>query len=287
MTDGDFLDLAWHAAPALPNQPLCVLLHGLEGCYRSHYLPGLMQALTKVGWRVVIMHFRGCSGTVNRLPRSYHSGETTDLRYVLNLLCEREQPQQLAAVGFSLGGNVLLKYLGESRNQNPLDKACAVSVPFDLAAGAARLEQGLSRLYQWWLVHSLRRKIHDKFSQMPSPIDLSCLDQKHTFREFDDYVTAPLHGFADADDYYQRSSSKQFLRFIETQTLILHAADDPFLGPDAVPDADELSPTIRFELSECGGHVGFVTGRYPWQPVYWLEQRIPLFLQAQSANERK
>lgn len=274
LPDGDFLDLAWYGA----GSKLCVLLHGLEGNYLSHYMPGLMQTLTAAGWRVVVMHFRGCSGAINRLPRSYHSGETGDLRYVLGLLRERDQPQTLTTVGFSLGGNVLLKYLGQHQGEGHLDAACAVSVPFDLAASAARLEQGLSQLYQWWLVRTLRYKIRKKFLRMKSPIELSALQMQQTFRQFDNYVTAPLHGFRDADDYYTRSSSKSYLKLIRTPTLILHAADDPFLGPEAVPTADELSSSVRLELSQRGGHVGFVGGKLPWRPEYWLDERIPAFL---------
>jgi len=281
LSDGDFLDLAWHGG----GDNLCVLLHGLEGCYRSHYMPGMMRAVAAAGWRVVVMHFRGCSGTINRLPRSYHSGETGDLRQVLTLLREREEPQRLAAVGFSLGGNVLLKYLGERPGDSALDAACAVSVPFDLAAGAARLERGMSPIYQWWLVRALRRKIRGKFRRMKAPIDLSALGLQQTFRQFDNYVTAPLHGFLDADDYYTRSSSKRFLKYIRTPTLILHAVDDPFLEPNAIPDAEELSPAVRFELSEHGGHVGFVGGGRPWRPEYWLEQRIPVFLSERRFGE--
>ncbi len=279
LADGDFLDLAWHG-PA-DSQHLCLLLHGLEGCYRSHYLPGLMQRLAAAGWRVVVMHFRGCSGPANRLARSYHSGETGDLAQVINYLHEHEQPGILTAVGFSLGGNVLLKYLGErgaAGHDSGLDGACAVSVPFDLAAGAARLNQGLSRIYQWWLIAALRRKMRRKFAGRAAPFDLDRLHRQRSFRAFDGYVTAPLHGFRDADDYYRRSSSKAFLQTIQTPTLLLQAADDPFLGRAGLPGRNELSSCVRLELSERGGHVGFISGRWPWRPEYWLERRIPRFL---------
>lgn len=279
LADGDFLDLAWHGPET--SRQLCIMLHGLEGCYRSHYLPGLVYTLGNDGWRVVVMHFRGCSGTVNRLARSYHSGETGDLRHVVRLLRQREQPDAMTAVGFSLGGNVLLKYLGEcgsTDRDSELNAACAVSVPFDLAAGAARLNRGGARLYQWWLVAALRRKMRAKFARIDSPIDINRLRQQRTFHQFDGYITAPLHGFQDADDYYNKSSSKSFLKAIRTPTLILQAADDPFLERSAIPAADELSSSVRFELSRNGGHVGFVSGRFPWRPVYWLDQRIPAFL---------
>ncbi len=292
LADGDFLELAWHGPPA--SRHLCLLLHGLEGNYRSHYLPGLMRTLATAGWRTVLMHFRGCGTTINRLPRSYHSGETGDLAFVIDLLRKREQPAVMAAIGFSLGGNVLLKYLGECGMDNGrdsgLDAASAISVPFDLASGARRLNRGVSRLYQWWLVRALCRKVRLKFNRIQSPIDLRKLDHQRSFYAFDGYVTAPLHGFRDADDYYRCSSSRAFLKSIRTPTLILQAADDPFLERSGIPAADDLSPSIRFELSQYGGHVGFVGGRLPWRPQYWLENRIPAFLDGfkyvkQTANK--
>lgn len=281
LPDGDFVDLAWFGAE---NRPVCLLLHGLEGNYRSHYLPGLVHALDAAGWRPLVMHFRGCSGVHNRLPRSYHSGETGDLGYVVDYLRQHEYPPALTAVGFSLGGNVLLKYLGERGDASGLDAACAVSVPFDLAAGAARLDRGLSRIYQWWLVRALRGKIRAKFTDMESPIDLTALDRQRSFRQFDGYVTAPLHDFRDADDYYQRSSSKPFLKSIATPTLLLQAADDPFLEACGRPDATELAPCVQLVLSRHGGHVGFVNGRWPWCANYWLEHRIAAFLQTFQTN---
>lgn len=274
LPDGDFLDLA----SASDGNNICLILHGLEGNYRSHYAPGLITALTATGWRVVFMHFRGCSGHINRLPRSYHSGETGDLRHVVEVLHGRLQPAAFSAVGISLGGNVLLKYLGESGKAPGIDAAVAVSVPFDLAAGANKLEQGWSRLYQWWLIRALREKIDTKFRHLECPIELGDLTVLNTFRRFDHAVTAPLHGFRDADDYYSHSSSRHYLRGIRVPSLLLQATDDPFLPESAIPTAAELSPTVRLELSSTGGHVGFVGGRYPWRPAYWLEQRIPAFL---------
>lgn len=274
LPDGDFLDLAWSGN----GRNICIILHGLEGSYRSHYAPALIETLSASGWCVAFMHFRGCGGDINRLPRSYHSGETGDLRHVIRLLRIRHQPASMVATGFSLGGNVLLKYLGESGTDAGLDAAVAISVPFDLAAGAAKLERGLSRLYQWWLVRALQQKIRTKFGKLASPIPLDNLENLNTFRRFDHAVTAPLHGFRDADDYYRHSSSRRYLYHIRVPALLLQAADDPFLPESAIPDAPELSPSVRLELSSTGGHVGFVGGRYPWRPIYWLEHRIPEFL---------
>jgi hypothetical protein len=227
----------------------------------------------------VLLHFRGCSGEPNRLPRSYHSGETGDLRAVIAMLRRREPAVPLAAVGYSLGGNALLKWLGESGSRD-LACAVAVSVPFDLARAADRLERGLSRLYQWWFLRSLRASVLGKVRLGRLPATLSAVGELRTLRAFDDAVTAPLHGFTDAADYYGRSSSRQYLGGIAVPTLVLHARDDPFLSADAIPEPSELSACTRLELSAHGGHVGFVAGLLPWHARYWLEERIPAFLRA-------
>lgn len=282
LADGDFIDLDWHVSPAVVKiKGLCILLHGLEGDSRSHYIPALMQKLAMQGWRTLLMHFRGCSGEHNRLARGYHSGDTADFNEVLMQLLQREQPLRTAAIGFSLGGNVLLKYLGEQGSQIRLQAAVAVSVPFELAAGADRLACGFSRMYQWWLIRSLQRKLYDKFSRHLSagecPLPLHELKQQKTFYQFDNTMTAPLHGFADVHDYYTQSSSRQYLPDIRCPTLILHALDDPFLSPVAIPADSELSTSTRLEVSAHGGHVGFVGGTIR-QPEYWLDSRICQYL---------
>lgn len=279
LPDGDFLDLNW-ALDAPEQAPIVLVLHGLEGSLRSHYAAGLLQSLNHAGLRAVLMHFRGCSGEPNRLPRSYHSGETADLEYVLTLLRQREANTPLAAVGFSLGGNVLLKWLGEAGAQSGLQAAVAVSVPFSLAIAADRLDRGVSRLYQAYLLHRLRRSVRAKQAHMTLPIQMDSLPQLDSFRRFDNAVTAPLHGFAGVDDYYARASSKAFLSQIVCPTLILQAQDDPFMTPEILPHATELSPAVCLELSRTGGHVGFIGGRLG-RPEYWLEQRIPTFLYEQ------
>ena len=275
LDDGDFLDLDW--SPAAQG-PVVLVLHGLEGSSDSPYARGMLEAIHAHGWRGVVMHFRGCSGEPNRLPRSYHSGDTGDLAQIVRILQARNDVRTLAAVGYSMGGNVLLKWLGEQRAGVPLAAAVAVSVPYTLSLAADRLARGLSRVYQRRLLDDLCAKLHCKFSAGTAAIDLEQAHRSRSFWEFDDRVTAPLHGFDDVHDYYTRSSSRQYLCHIGIPTLMLHAEDDPFMTPQALPSGDELSPSTRLEVSAYGGHVGFVHGRLPWRPRYWLEERIPAFL---------
>jgi len=275
LDDGDFLDLDWSP---LTEGPVVLLLHGLEGSINSHYAGGLLSCLYHAGMTVVFMHFRGCSGEPNRLPRSYHSGETGDLETVLRRIRQDYPDRPLSAVGVSLGGNVLLKWLGEQHEQTLLNRAVAVSVPFELDRAAKRLQQGFSRVYQYFLLGKLRRSMADKSKRVSLPIGPAQLRELKTLYAFDDTFTAPLHGFQSADDYYQRSSSRRFLATINTATLILHACDDPFMDPSVIPEAHELSSQVTLELSEHGGHVGFIAGHWPGRPVYWLEQRVKQFL---------
>lgn len=274
LADGDFIDLDW-VNPG--DGPIVLILHGLEGSSQSPYASGLLQAVAAQGWRGVVMHFRSCSGELNRLLRTYHSGETTDLLTLIKKLQAREPQTPIAAVGFSLGGNVLLKSLGELGKETLLVAAVAVSVPFELEKAAYRLERGFSRVYARHLLKSLRSKIARKMKAKVHS-NLPPLSKLKSIREFDDKVTAPLHGFLGVADYYSRSSSRQYLRAIQIPTLILHAKDDPFMTPDVIPEQHELSADIILEVSEQGGHVGFIGGHYPWRAEYWLESRIPLFL---------
>lgn len=278
LDDGDFLDLDWTSGA---DSPIVVAVHGLEGSSRSPYARGLLERVIECGWRGVVMHFRGCGGSMNRLDRTYHSGETGDLNALVDALRRREPDTPLAVVGYSLGGNVVLKWLGERGEDAPVEAAVAVSVPFVLSQAAERLDRGFSRLYQRWLLRSLQDKIRRKFEHHPDPpVDLSRLHRRQSMRAFDDAITAPLHGFHDARDYYARASSRPFLTRIARPTLILHARDDPFMTCDVVPRPHELGPLTRLELSEGGGHVGFVGGRWPGRARYWLEHRIPDFLAA-------
>jgi len=283
LADGDFVDLSWVGGE---TGPLIVMLHGLEGSVRSKYAAALLSQIERHSWGGVLMQFRGCSGELNRLSRSYHSGDTDDFRSVLALLRRRYPDRPLMAVGYSLGGNVLLKYLGESGAANALEAAAAVSVPFDLGAAANRLNRGTSKFYQWHLVRSLRRKVEEKFARRSAPISIADLDRWTSFWSFDDNVTAPLHGFRDAREYYAKSSCRSFLRSIATPTLIIHARNDPFLSPDAIPEPCELSDSTTLLLTERGGHVGFVTGRNPLQADYWIDDCLMTWFR-KHLNDRR
>ncbi|MFP4080785.1 MAG: hydrolase [Ectothiorhodospira sp.] len=273
LPDGDFLDLDW-APPA--EGPVILLLHGLEGSSRSPYAAGLMRCLHQSGFQGLTLHFRGCSGEPNRLARSYYAGDTGDIRHVVEVLKRRLPDRPLGAVGVSLGGNALLKWLGECGEATPLTAAAALSVPFDLDDAARRMEQGASRLYQRYLLTRLKRALARKARRMPLPVDPAAARRAHTFRTFDDAVTAPLHGFTGVDDYYARCSCRPYLQGIRTPTLILHARNDPFMTPRVIPTMPELSGTVRLELTDVGGHAGFVEG---WGR-YWHERRIPAWFDA-------
>lgn len=275
LPDGDFVDLSWTPGA---RGPIVMILHGLEGSSRSHYVRGILRAVHARGWRGVLMHFRGCSGEPNRLPRSYHSGDTGDVAYLADRLRTDHPDTPLLAVGYSLGGNALLKWLGESGTASPLSAAAAISVPFRLGDAADRLEHGFSRVYQWTFLSELRASVRRKRERVDLPEIPGSLGGLRTFRAFDDRVTAPLNGFQGADDYYARASCRQYLRGIRIPTLIVHSLDDPLMTPATVPAATELPPAVTLELSPQGGHVGFIGGATPPVARYWLEQRVPSFL---------
>lgn len=279
--DGD--QLALHTPQTLaddPRKPLVLILHGLEGSVASPYAQGLMASLMRHNYQVAVMHFRGCGGIPNRLPRAYHSGDSEDPRWLMQQLRRCLPNTPLMAVGYSLGGNVLLKWLGEDGQGSPLRAAVAVSAPMDLHACSRRINSGLSRIYQRHLLASLKSSLQRKVAIPAFGPELSKLreaDNFANFHRFDDAFTAPLHGFRDVDDYYTRASSKPLIRNIARPTLIIHALDDPFICPSAIPSESEVSAHVSMEVSRRGGHVGFVGGS-PWRPRYWLESRIPRFL---------
>jgi predicted alpha/beta-fold hydrolase len=270
LDDGDFLELAW-SGPR--DGPIVLFFHGLQGSIRSHYVTGIMHRLNQLGLRVCLMHFRGCGREPNRLPISYHSGKTDDPQRLLEHIRHRYGHPPYAAIGVSLGGNVLLKWLGEQGDSIPLKRAMAISAPFQLDAAADRLESGFSRFYQRHLVNSLRDAYRRKFVRIGSPLKID-LDQLDTFRRFDDQVTAALHGFDGVDDYYARCSCRQFIPEIRIPTLILHARNDPFVFPDTPPGDDELPQQVVLEIPRAGGHIGFVGGRWPGWGDYYAERRV-------------
>ena len=284
LPDGDFIDLDFAFGPlgtAGDRSPVVLVLHGLEGSARSGYAKQLYRSLRDLEINSVGLNFRSCSGELNRLPRMYHSGETEDLGWVLRLLAERYPDRPRGVLGVSLGGNVLLKFLGESgESVRPfVEVAAAISVPFDLSAGADCLRRPGGRLYARYLLRKLRRKVEAKRGILPPAVDLSKAVRARTFREFDDAATAPLHGFASAEDYYRRSSSARFLTGVRVPTLLLHSADDPFLPPRSIPRAAvEANPQLDAAFTARGGHVGFVSGNSPFRPTFWAEREAARFL---------
>jgi len=270
LPDGDFVDL--FDSETAGGEPV-LILHGLEGNHDSHYVRELTSLLESHGFQATAMDFRGCSGEPNRLARSYHSGDTADLDFIVSHLINTKG-KLFAVVGYSLGGNVLLKWLSEKGSSAPIKTAVAVSVPFDLAACATHLNKGFSRLYQWHLVRSMRSKYQLKFRTRPAAIHPDTVRTLKTFWDFDENVVAPLHGFNGADDYYQRSSCGPRLKNIHTSTLILHAVDDPFVPRHAIPAASALSASTDLELTPAGGHVGFMERHRFMRPRDWSARRI-------------
>ncbi len=280
LPDGDFVDLAWSEDPQnARHKPRVILFHGLEGNFNSPYAHGLLTAWQQRGWLGVVMHFRGCSGTPNRMQRIYHSGETEDARYFINWLNETYGTVVTAAVGVSLGGNMLACYLGQEGEKSPLCAAVVVSAPLMLEPCAYRLEKGFSRLYQHYLLGQLKQNASRKLTAYPDtlPIKLPQLKTMRRIRDFDDAITAKAHGFSDAIDYYRRCSAMPLLPQISTPLLIIHAKDDPFMTADVIPNPAHLPINVEYQLTQHGGHVGFVGGTLQ-HPQMWLEQRIPAWL---------
>ena len=288
LDDQDETQLAWYPqtlsldaiSRQQANTPIVLVLHGLEGSAESNYTRGLLKQTAALGWRGVVLHFRGCYGGPNKLDRSYHSGDTNDLRQLVQDLKARAPNAPILAVGYSLGGNVLLKYLGEYTEDAGIKAAVAVSVPFKLDHAADKLSQGMSKLYQHVLLSSLKQKFFDKFRDKPSPIDKAEVAQLKSIWAWDEIVTAPLHGFENAGDYYTRSSCYPFLPSVSVPTLLLHAVDDPLVPPSAIPLAHHQSEAITMECYPAGGHVAFVAGNNPAKPDYWLDKRVCEYLQA-------
>ena len=265
--DGDFIDLDWAGETA--GGPLLALFHGLEGSSASHYARAIAAQALESGWRCVVPHFRGCSGELNRLPRAYHSGDSAELGWIL------ERLQADYAAGISLGGNALLKLLGEQGVNARVKRAAAVSAPLDLAAAGRSLDRGLSReIYTRIFLRTLRRKSLQKLHRHPGIFDAARVRRASTFWEFDDSVTAPLHGFLGADDYWRRSSSAQWLPRIRIPTLVLNARNDPFMPAASLDAIAPVPPNVVLEFPRSGGHAGF-PGR-----GNWLARRVIQFLLA-------
>ena len=281
--DGDELILDHVAGPR--DGARVLFLHGLEGSSYSVYVQGMLRILQRHGVAATVMNFRSCArdprnlrrSIANRAPRLYHSGETSDFDFVLRTLASRFPHERRGAIGVSIGANVLLKWLGENGAQPLLATGVAVSTPFDLDAGARHLEKGMGRFYAGSFISSLKKKaatVCARHELARARIDLPRALRAKTFYEYDDAATAPLHGFDGAADYYARSSSIRFVGRIETPTLCISAADDPFLPRSVLDRArDEASPAVTLVTTEEGGHTGFVAGTAPWDCRYWAEER--------------
>jgi hypothetical protein len=274
LADGDFLDFDW--VDGRTGAPVVVLFHGLEGSGDSHYARGLMAQVGARGWHGVVAHFRGCSGEDNRLPRAYFAGDSADIERMLRHVKTRHPDAPVHAVGVSLGGNALLKWLGEQGDAAGalVDRAAGVSAPLDLAAAGHALDRGFNRrVYTARFLATLKRKALAKARRFPGLLDAKAIAAATTFREFDTLVTARLHGFRDADDYWLRVSSKPLLKSVAVPTLVINAKNAPFLPAWSLPTPDEVAPAVTLEQPATGGHVAFPSGPFPGN-LDWLPQRL-------------
>jgi predicted alpha/beta-fold hydrolase len=285
--DGDFIDVDWSEAASAPGQdratPLVVLFHGLEGSSNSHYALALMHALAARGWGGLVVNFRGCSGEPNLLPRAYHSCDSEEIDWIVRRLKEEHPQRPLCLVGVSLGGQVLLRWLGEceAAASRLVRAAAAVSAPLDYAACGHHLGRGFNRVYSLHFLRTLKSSSAAKLKRFPGLFDARRLRQARTLYEFDDVVTGPIHGFRGAADYWQRAACKPWLPAIRTPTLILNAVNDPFLPPGTLPGTSQVSSAVRLDYPRQGGHVGFVGGDFPGE-LGWLPQRLLHFFENEA-----
>jgi len=278
LRDGDFVDIAWSKITNhTETTPIVILFHGLTGSLHSPYIQGAMRALNHAGFSVVLMHFRGCSGRDNLHAKSYHSGETGDALEFINHLHATYPKSPLFSVGYSLGANMLLKLLGEQKETTPLRAAIAVSPPLLLDVCADAMNRGFSKFYQYILLKDLHKALIKKYKHhdMQKLIGLQKKDvhKLKSFWEFDEAYTAKINGFASAQEYYTKSSAKQYLKDITIPTLIIHAKDDPFMTQEVLPSRNDISRSIELEILPNGGHVGFISGSF-FKPIYYLDKRV-------------
>ncbi len=275
LPDGDFIDLAW-SGPR--KAPIILLLHGLEGSVHSHYIQAMLDHFLNHGYQVVTMHFRGCGRRLNLMPKTYHGGENGDLTYLIEVLIKRFPSTPFSVIGFSLGGNVLLHYLSKNPSSQ-INSAISVSTPFELA----KCVYHTATFYQSTMLKNLKTKVYEKIKRgMSMPVSEKQLDNINSLYEFDELLTVPLNEFNHKEEYYRKVSSRYVLYRIKTPTLILHAEDDPLVPKECIPKPNELSQHITMEVTEQGGHIGFIHGDYPWRPTYWLGERILSFLKNQK-----
>ena len=283
--DGDFVDFDWVQSEAPADAPVVVLFHGLEGSSGSHYALALMALLASIGWRGVVPHFRGCSGEPNRLARAYHSGDYAEVGWMLHTIRALAPNAPMFAAGVSLGGSALLNWLGreEHRARDILEAAAAVSTPLDLTAAGIAIGQGLNRIYSRHFLSTLVPKALAMARRFPVVLDAAAIAPCRTMYRFDDVVTAPLHGFGGADDYWMRASSKPWLKGIAVRTLVLNARNDPFIPAESLPSRAEASAAVTLEQPEDGGHGGFLSPSFPGS-LDWLPRHLVAFFSDESAH---
>ncbi|PTN11584.1 YheT family hydrolase [Nitrosomonas aestuarii] len=281
LDDGDFVDVDW--LDGNTDAPLVVIFHGLEGGSSSHYIRSIKRILQQYGWHSVVIHFRGCSGSPNRLARAYHAGDSAEIDWMIKRIVQETRQanndaQPVYAIGVSLGGNALLKWLGEQGGQAKkwVNGVAAISVPLDLAAAGAALDAGFNQVYTRHFLSTLKYKVLEKLEKFPGLFDARALSKCSSIYEFDNLVTAPLHGFRDTDDYWQKSSSKQWLPHIQVPALVINALNDPFMPASVLPTPAEVSPAVTLEYPEEGGHAGFIQGPFPGR-LEWLPRKIVSF----------
>ena len=286
LPDGDFVDIDWIADRNgqhrwIEGAPLVVMFHGLEGSSQSGYCRALMSALLARGWNGCVPHFRGCSGEINRLPRAYHSGDSAEIDWILRRLAAR-RPSAVYAAGVSLGGNALMKWAGEQGDtaRDVVRAVASVCSPLDLAASGKALGQGFNMLYTRMFLDTMKKKSAAKLARFPGLFDGERMQRARDLHEFDNIVTAPLHGFRDTDDYWSRASAKPWLRHIEVPALVLNATNDPFVPAESLPAAGDVSTTVVLDQPPEGGHVGFGRGRLTGLRIDWLPHRLLHFFES-------
>lgn len=278
--DGDFVDV--DRSEEISTEPRMLILHGLEGSSQSREIRGLIGVAQQADWEAVALNFRSCSGEPNRLQASYHAGHTTDIKWVIERLVAEDAERPIVCVGVSLGGNILLKYLGEQGDQLPdqVRAAVAISTPFDLSVAVKYMESGFRQLYMRMFVWKLKQKVYAKLRHYPEMVDRGDLRAVRTIADFDHLITAPLNGFKDGHEYWSACSSATFLSSIRRPTLLLNAKDDPFFPGESLPHEQvSLNPQLTADFPDSGGHVGFITGDSPLHAVSWAENRILSFFQ--------
>ncbi len=285
LDDGDFVDIDWIDSTN-NSKPLVIMFHGLEGGSSSHYAIGMMKLLQELGWRGAVIHFRGCSGIPNRLPRAYHAGDSDEVDGIINKIRKRHQlfrsNQKLYVVGISLGGNALLKWLGEQGKKacDVIDGAVTISVPLDLIAAGKALDSGFNKLYTQHFLSTLKKKAFEKIEKFPGILDGIAIKRCSTLYQFDNLVTAPLHGFSNTEEYWAHSSSKPWLQYIQVPTLIINARNDPFMPSSVLPTKNDVSCAVLLEFPKQGGHVGFLSPPFPGKFI-WLPRRVVRFFNKQ------